>query len=249
MKLGAIHRTQPLAVRPLSKRARLDLMIPPPTVDWHIKCPADHDPLGNDRYGCCCEVADYRIIQMHRAVICGDTTKPLVSDILARYTALTGFNPVTGQPDDGTDTVSDMTAWSTQGIHVADQTIDVPMWTLANPADQNEVNLAIANCGPILVTLALPLAAQDLTAWSKPIGTGPDWAPYSWGGHRVICGKYDGLVRTVRTWGIDVPLHPAWWSAYVVGVDVLLSREWINTTGLSPSGLDWDALKADMASL
>ena len=108
MKLGARHRPQPLAVRPLSQRASLHLMIPPPHVDWHAKCPPDRDALSNDKYGCCVEVADYRIIQMRKAVMWGDATKPLVADILARYSALTGFNITTGQPDNGTDAVADM---------------------------------------------------------------------------------------------------------------------------------------------
>jgi hypothetical protein len=67
VKLGARHRPQPLAVRPLSRRASLHLMIPPPHVDWHAKCPADGDALSNDKYGCCVEVADSRIIQMRKA--------------------------------------------------------------------------------------------------------------------------------------------------------------------------------------
>lgn len=249
MKLGAIHRRQPLAVRPLSKRASLHLMTPPPSTDWHKYCPADGDALSNDTYGCCVEVADYRVIQMRRAVLWGDQTKPLVSDILDRYSRLTGFNLATKQPDNGTDTVDDLTDWMRNGIKIGPQTLDVPMWALANPTDMNEVNLAIAYTGPVLVTMMLPLAAQDLSAWSKAPGTGPEWDSGSWGGHRVMTGKYDGDVRTLRTWGQDIPLHPEWWSRYVVGVDVLLSRFWMRTAGVSPSGLDWDSLKADMAFL
>jgi len=246
MKLGAHHRTQPLAVRPLSQRASLHLMIPPPHVDWHAKCPPDRDALSNDKYGCCVEVADYRIIQMRKANMWGDATKPLVSDILARYSALTGFNITTGQPDIGTDTVADMQSWCTHGIRISDQTEDVPYWSMAHPADQNEVNLAIAHTGPVAITMLLPIGAQDLNAWSQAPGTGPDWTPGSWGGHRVMCGKYDGNVRTIRTWGVDVAVHPEFWAAYVVAVDATILHEWLTTTGLTPLGLDFDALRTDM---
>jgi hypothetical protein len=78
MKLGAIHRPQPLAVRPLSQRASLHRMIPPARSDWHAKCPPDGDFLANDKFGCCVPVADYRIIQMRKANLWGDPTKPLV---------------------------------------------------------------------------------------------------------------------------------------------------------------------------
>ena len=115
MRLGAIHRPQPLAVRPLSRRASLHLITPPPSADWHAKCPADGDALSNDKYGCCVPVADYRILQMRKANLWGDPTKPLVSDILGRYSALTGFSIASGKPDTGTDTVADMQSWFPRG--------------------------------------------------------------------------------------------------------------------------------------
>ena len=62
-----------------------------------------------------------------------------------------------------------------------------------------------------------------------------------------MCGKYDGSVRTIRTWGVDVAVHPEFWVAYVVAVDATISHEWLTTTGLTPLGLDFDALRADMA--
>ena len=249
MKLGAIHRRQPLAIRPLSKRASLHLMIPPPSVDWHAKSPADGDSLANDKFGCCVPVADWRIIQMRKANVWGDNTKPAVSDILKRYSDLTGFKLVTGMPDDGTDTVVDMTAWCSKGIVVGSQTTDIPLWAMCNPQDRIEVNLAIAHCGPVAVTLALPLAAQDTTTWDEAPGKGTQYDAGSWGFHRVVSGKYDGDVRTVRTWGQDIIVHPEWWDAYAVAVDATISREWLDTTGLTPTGLDWDALQADRASL
>lgn len=246
MRLGAIHRRQPLAIRPLTKRASLHLMTPPPHIDWHAKCPADHDALSNDKYGCCVAVADYRIIQMRKANLWGDASKPLVSDILSRYSALTGFNLATGQPDNGTDTVSDMSAWCSKGIRIGSQTEDVPYWCMCHPQDLHEVNVAIAHSGPVAVTMLLPTAAQDLEVWSKSPGTGSGWEPGSWGGHRVMCGKYDNNVRTVRTWGFDVVVHPDFWSKYVVAVDATISREWLTTTGLTPLGLDFDALRSDL---
>lgn len=246
MRLGAKHRPQPLAVRPLSQRASLHLMVPPPRIDWHAKCPADGDALANDRYGCCVPVADYRILQMRKANLWGDTTKPLVSAILARYSALTGFSLATGQPDNGTDTVTDMQSWCTRGIQVADQTEDVPYWCMCHPRVRTEVNIAIAHTGPVAVTMMLPVEAQDLDVWSKSPGTGTGWAPGSWGGHRVVCGKYDGNIRTVRTWGVDINVHPDFWAAYVVAVDATISHLWLTTTGLTPLGLDLDALKTDM---
>jgi hypothetical protein len=65
----------------------------------------------------------------------------------------------------------------------------------------------------------------------------------------VPVGAYDGKVKVCRTWGTDRAIHPEIWSAIVLAVDVTLSREWFDDTGLAPNGLDWDTLTADMATL
>jgi len=248
MRLGAIHRRAPAHIPPLAARARLAMLQAPPSADWHAKCPADGDDLGNGRYGCCVPAADYRLIQLRRANAWGDSWAPTTDMVLARYSALTGFDPATGLPDDGTDTAEDMQAWCSRGIRLDGQNEDVPLWTVVDPAEMQHVNLAIAHFGGVAITLALPAAAQDL-AWDRAPGSGADWVPGSWGNHRVCSGKYDGAVRTVRTWGRDVAMHPEFWSRYVIAVDVALSREWLDATGLSPPGMDWDALREDAAGV
>jgi hypothetical protein len=249
MKLGAIHRPAPPAIRPLAERASLSLMTAPAAVDWHAACPADGDMLGNDRFGNCVPVAELRAIQMRRANAGGDQWKPAEAQALGLYGRLTGFNPATGQPDDGTDTAAAMTTWCSTGIRVNSQDEDVPLWASVDPANLEHVRLAIAYTGPVQITLALPQAAQDLAVWAEAPGFGPAWAARSWGCHRVISGKYDGPEFVVRTWGHDLAVHPKFWSAYVLAVDATLSREWLDTTGLAPSGLDWTALEHDLAVL
>jgi hypothetical protein len=249
MKLGAVHIPAPLAIRPLTERARLALMTPPTSADWFASCPPDGDPLGNDAVGDCVPCAELRAIQVRRANAQGDTWRPTRSAALGRYAALTGFNPATSLPDNGTDTVKAMTSWATAGIRIDDQNLDVVLWATVDPADAAHIAISIGHTGPVQVTIALPEAAEDLPVWSQPPGTGAGWEPASWGYHRVTVGKFNGQERVCRTWGQDVPIHPAFWSAYVVAVDATLSREWMEATGLAPSGLDWDALAADLASL
>jgi len=248
-KLGAIHAPAPSAIRPLAARAQLALMTPPTSADWFAKCPADGNPLGNDIVGDCVPSAELRAIQVRRANSWGDSWRPTRDDAFGLYAALTGFNPVTGLPDAGTNTARAMASWATGGIRIDAQNLDVVSWATVDPADAAHIAVAIGHTGPIQVSLALPEAAQDLTVWSQPPGIGAGWEPGSWGYHRVMVGKFDGQQRVCRTWGLDVPIHPAFWSAYVVAVDVTLSREWMQATGLAPSGLDWDALQADLTKL
>lgn len=190
-----------------------------------------------------------RAIQMRRANVSHDQWKPTATGTLDLYSRLTGFNITTGQPDIGTDTAAAMAAWCSSGIRVNAQDEDVPAWAAIDPSHLEHVQIGVAHLGPVQISVALPIGAQDLTTWAKAPGTGPDWVLGSWGYHRIMSGKYDGEVFTVRTWGQDLEVHPEFWAAYVVGVDATLSREWLDTTGLAPAGLDWDALEGDMARL
>ena len=247
--LGAIHVPAPSSIKRLAERASLHLMGAPAKADWFSKCPADGDPLGNDLVGDCDPVAKLRTMQVRVANAWGSTWKPTKEGAFALYSALTGFNPDTLQPDNGTDTAQAMAYWVTYGIRLNDQTLDVIHWATIDPSDDHELAIAIAHTGPLQVTLALPAAAQDLSTWSQPPGSGPSWAPGSWGTHRVAVGAYDGKVRVCRTWGNDVPIHPDFWWKYVVAADASLSRLWMETTGLSPANMDWEALASDMTLL
>jgi len=249
LKLGAIHVPAPRTIRPLAERARLDLMIPPASADWLAKCPADGDMLGNDAVGDCVACAELRAIQVCRANAWGDAWRPTRDMAFALYAALTGFDPVTLLPDNGTNTAYAMASWSGDGVRIDSQNLDVVRWATVDPTDAAHIAIAIGFTGPIQVSMALPMAAQNLAVWSQAPGTGAGWEPASWGYHRVMVGAFDGTQRVCRTWGRDVVIHPEFWSAYVVGVDAVLSREWMDATGLAPSGLDWDALGQDVASL
>lgn len=253
MRLGANPRPRPNRVAMLAARARLSLHEPLPAVDWHAAAPADGEPLGNNTVGCCVPAAQFRAIEMRWAnTVQNDLWKPTTEQVIARYSELTGYDPSTGKPDNGTNTDDALAAWSRNGI-VRDpnnpSTLDVVLWAGVNHLNFVETKLAIGHTGPVQVTLSLPATWQDLSTWSVAPGSGPQWEAGTAGGHQVMCGKYDGDFFTVRTWGMDIAVHPEWWSKYVFAVDATLSRQWMRTTGLSPSGLDWDSLAADIASL
>lgn len=246
---GAIHRPAPPAIRPLFARASLQRMAVPTSADWHAACPPDSDALGNDTRGNCVPCSELRAIQMRRANAMGDSWRPTTAMSIALYTALTGYNPITGRPDIGTPTDEAMAAWCRTGIQVNSQDTDLIRWVTVDPANDDHIAIAIAHTGPVQVTLALPSAAGDPAMWGMAPGTGAAWVPGSLAYHRVPSGKFLGRTRTIRTYGIDQDIHPEFWSRYVVAVDATLSREWFSATGLAPSGLDWDALNSDMEAL
>lgn len=248
LRLGAIH-TQPAAHVPLlAARARLDLMTAPPSVDWHKALPANGDALGNDTIGLCVEAWDYQEEALRLANSMGSTWRPTSDMVLARYSRLTGYDPTTGQPDDGTDTAADTADLCSTGLQINDQLLDVPHWTLLDPANVEHMKIAAAHLGAVAMTLALPIALQDLDFDRAP-GAGPDWVPGSWGVHRVGSGKYDGDTFVIRTWGLDRPVHPDTLKLILLAAECRVSRRWIAATGLSPSGLDFAQLDADRLKL
>ena len=247
-KTGAIHRPAPASVPLLSARASLDRMAPAAATDWQSRLTLG-DALGNDRYGCCVEAAQTRAEQLIICNAMGSGWTPTTMDALGLYAMLTGFNPETGLPDDGTDTAAAMTRWCSLGYEINPQLEDVPHWVSLDPANLDHQRIAIDTLGCVLLTLALPKAVMELDEWTlTPDGT-PDRAPYSEGGHRVMCGRHDGDGLWLVTWGQQIFASPAFLAAYTVAADAVVSRRWTEATGLSPAGLDWDRMTAEAGEL
>lgn len=249
---GANHTPAPDHVPNLAARARLDLMQASTSCDWHKAAPVDGDMLGNDTSGCCVEAWDFQEERLRLANAMGSAWKPTKTLVWGRYSKMTGFSPTTGQPDVGTDTAADTADLCTHGLQINDQLLDIPHWAILDPANVEHMKLAIEYCGAVAWTLNLPKAWQSLD-WSLTPGTGPEWEPGSWepgaSFHRVGSGKFDGDWFTARTYGRDLPVHPDAVKLYVVAAEVRISRRWLTATGLTPSGLDFDALMADRARL
>ena len=248
MQLGAIHSPTPAHVPLLSERARLTAMAPPPFVDWHKAAPPDGDALGNNVMGNCVPCAALRSIQIRRANAWQDTWKPTESQAVMLYHQWAGYNGTIAS-DIGTDTNTAMADWVRDGINASPQYCDVPVWVSVNPTNMVHIKLAIAHLGGVNLTLCLPEAAEDYgNGWGVP-GSGTTWVKGSWGNHRVMVGKYDASSFTARTWGLDVDMAPEFLAAYCVACDAVVSKAWLETTGLSPVGMDLPALIAESQSI
>ena len=250
-KLGLIHVETPSDVAMLGRVMKPGLIAPPRT-DWHTKYPADGDPLGNDQYGNCLPCAEMQAIYMRRANAWGDTTRATRGEAIALYSKLTGFDPTTGRPDDGTMVDAAMKSWSQHGIRLDSQNEDVPLWVSVQRRSIPQIKLAIWAFGPVQLSFAMPAAieADPEAPWTLTRkGRGLDWSPGSWGGHRVTSGKYDETHIYIRTWGVDVPVDLDFFIHYCIACDATISREWCDTAGLAPSGMTFDEMRAEAGSL
>jgi hypothetical protein len=248
--LGANFYPAPPSVAPLVARASLSRLVPRKSVNWFSVRKADGDPLGNDQLSCCCQAADYRRIEIDRAVL-GDEWQPTEELVVRRYALTTDYNQATGANDNGTATDEDMSQWVSKGIWINSQTLHIPHWCSVDPLNSDHVALAIDRTGPVLLTLALPRCWEDLSRWAQAPGQGTDWQTGA-GSHRVLAGAYEsvGGALKVRTWGQDVELHPGWITRYCQAVDAVLSLAWFAAQPeLALPGLQWSELAQDMNAL
>jgi hypothetical protein len=252
LRTGAVHGAHSARVPAFAACAALAAVQPPARADWFAACPADGDPLGNDQVGCCVPAADYRWIEAVLASTSGsDLWKPTRGMVLGRYSALTGYNAITGTNDNGTPTVMDLADLTTRGITLASvQRKFVPWQASVDPLNDDHLAIAVGLCAPVLVTFNLPrnwaAIESDLNAWNVAPGQGSDWEPIE--GHRVLLGRFDGVERWVRTWGMDPAIHPDWWRRYCLGVDLLVDRNLVDASGRSARGLDLSGLMRAMGA-
>ena len=116
------------------------------------------------------------------------------------------------------------------------------------PGNSSDVKNAIWLFGVCYVGVQLPLTAQsgvwDIAAGAS-IQTG-DSAAGSWGGHAIPVVEYDETSLTCITWGTLKKMSWAFWNAYVDESYAMLSPDWIEKSGKSPSGQTFDVLTDDM---
>jgi hypothetical protein len=120
--------------------------------------------------------------------------------------------------------------------------------------------------GGAYIGVELPMTAQSQDIWD--VAGGPDAEPGSWGGHAVYLVGYDFPesqipspespapspvsrvscpgTMTCITWGGVKKMTWAWFEKYCSEAYALVSKDWLNASGVSPSGFDLAALEKDL---
>ena len=252
MKLGK------LSARPADAGARIMLRdfaapalpAPPLARDWTAG--ATKRPIwSNDSVGDCTCCAIANIVMDQLAVVYGSSWAPTTAQVLALYSAVTGYNPNArgffgaANPTDRGAVIADVVAYVLEhgfgGHHfVGAGAID--------SADLDMIKRAIDWFGAVDLGVELPLAWQSATAWRKPPTETGSNKPGSWGGHGVCSSKYDAQYLYVWTWGGLTPVEWAAVPVYFDTVDAMVGAAWIKD-GRSPQGLALDALSARLAQI
>jgi hypothetical protein len=201
--------------------------------------------LANDEYGDCAWAALLHAVQLWTANA-GTEIVPDTACALDDYSGQTGFQP--GPPvvnDNGAVLLDALQYWMHTGIAIATNgTLDrLDSYAVIEPADINGLKRAIADFGCCLLGVDLPQSAEDQTEAGMPWALlNPPDTPI--GGHAILAVAYDADGFDVITWGQVQRVTWDWWATYGSEAYALLRREWIERSGVSPSGLSMAQLDA-----
>jgi hypothetical protein len=222
---------------------------PPPSADLTTKVSA-WGMMENDQIGDCTCAAAGHLLMEWTANAGKKMVTPSDKQIVAAYSAITGYNPTTGANDNGAVEVDVLNYWRQTGI--AGHKIGA--FVSLEPSNHNHIMDAVYIFQGCYIGMQLPVSAQaqvqNHQPWSVPPG-GPtgDGKPGSWGGHAVPAVAYDARGVTVVTWGALQMMTWSFWEAYCDEAYAILSKDYLTGKKTTPQGFSVAQLNADLHDL
>jgi hypothetical protein len=223
------------------------LPTPPTEVSWVTQVPGPWPMFLNDTLGTCVIAAMGHMVQQWTFYASGASQVVQNTDILKAYRDLSGYVPGDPSTDNGVVMLDALKYWRTVGLAGH----RIAAYAAVNLTDVTELLQAIQLFGNCFAGLSLPVTAQGEGAWTvSPGGIFTlNGAPGSWGGHCVPYMAASPVSRTCIAWGDRLKLSPNFSLDYVDELYAVVSQEWIDRQGVSPSGLDLKTLLADVAAI
>jgi hypothetical protein len=245
MMLGCKKRPAGLKAPLLMAKYLKDLPPAPEKVYREYKIPDDAwGMFGNDTIGDCTCAAIAHMLMLVTAHT-GTLVVPAEADVIDFYSAVSGYNPVTGANDNGSDLPTVLNRWRDVGLsgHQIDQ------WGDIDPANIENQKHGIHIFGGTDDAVNLPNSAMDQFQAGQPWDVVADDGGID-GGHSIPRFGYGSDGFACITWATDQKGGTAWWQQYLSESCVVITKDWINNAdGLTPSGFPIDALIADLAAL
>jgi len=226
----------------LAKYFTSSLPISPSTVDWTTKV-ANWPMMKNDTVGDCTCAGMGHFIQ-DWTTNCGSPFIPSDAQVIAAYSAITGYTPSDPNTDQGAN-LNDVLNYSRQ-TGIAGHKIGA--YASLEPKNHTELQDSIYLFGGAYLGIALPLTVQGAKCWQVPSKISGKGAPGSWGGHCVLAVKYDPRWITVITWGALLQMSWAFYDAYCDEAFAVLSQDWINN-GVNPDHVALADLQSDLTKI
>lgn len=216
----------------------------PSACDWTGKV-SSFPMLGNDTCGDCTVAGANHLNQVWTSQASTEiiaTTESAIAD----YSAMTGYDPADPTSDMGDDLLSVLNYWRQTGINGRKilAFVEVDITNLAH------LKAAIAIFGGIYGGVQLPKRAlQQFSNGERWEDTAPDIIA---GGHELPPVSFDtfgpGYVK-VPTWARIQYASWPWLLMYLDEAYCVLSRDWLNANGVSPSHFNLAQLQADLQAI
>jgi hypothetical protein len=206
--------------------------------------------MENDQLGDCTCAAAGHLLMEWTANAGKKMFSPSDKQIVAAYSAITGYNPTTGANDNGAVEIDVLNYWRQSGI--AGHKIGAYM--ALEPSNHIHVMDSVYIFEGCYIGLQLPKSAQaqvqNHQSWSVPPGgaTG-DGKPGSWGGHAVPVVAYDARGVTVVTWGALQVMTWSFWETYCEEAYAIVSNDYLTGKKLTAQGFNMAQLQEDLADL
>lgn len=245
MKLGRLAPKVHAKTLKFSNYLRSDAPAPPPAKAFYeyVLPPNGWGMLGNDDIGdCTCADAGHRIMLWTKHQ--GELVTPNNQQVISAYSAITGYDPATGENDNGAAMTDVFEYCRTTGI--AGHKIEA--WVAVDFTNLLHVRQAIYLFGHLSIGVNLPESAMDQVNAGQPWDVvDPDGGID--GGHDVPIFGYGSEGFTCVTWGQLQQIGLPWFQKYVEEAYSAVSLDWLNAGGLAPNSLNMEALTADLAAL
>lgn len=243
---GMLGKLKPKVKAKTLKLAKYLVSLPqlPTQFDWTGKVKS-WGMMKNDTVGdCTCAAAGHMILSWTEDN--GNGLIPTDDDIISAYAAITGYDPKTGEGDNGAAELDVLDYWRKTGIAGR----KIGGYASVTPSDIPHIKFSIWAFGGIYLGANMPLAWQNEAIWTKPVNMNdPSAAPGSWGGH-AFCGTgYDEQGVIVITWGQALKIT---WDAFITYLEeayCIWSTDFINGDKPAPSGFDQNTLRADFSAV
>jgi hypothetical protein len=246
-KLAPRHNDKTLRLR-----TYLGIDVPPPPpekVFREYKIPADAwGMFGNDTIGDCTCAAVAHMIMLFTAHT-GTLVTPDPSDIITAYSAITGFDPLTGANDNGAALTDVLEYWQTTGIAGH----RILGWVQINHASHLRRQQGIHIFGANDVGVNLPQSAMDQFTNGQTFDVPREGQSDGGiiGGHCIVEAGYGSGGSDFITWGKgDQKGTYRWSDLYLDEAYCVITQDWLNeASGLTPSGFNLDQLTKDLKQL
>lgn len=221
------------------------LPAPPAKVFREWKIPAGGWGMyGNDTAGDC-TFASPAHMEMLWTGHTGTLFIPAESDIIAGYSAVSGYDPATGANDNGAAITDVLAYWQNTGIAGR----KILGWAQVDQTNIDAVKQAIWIFGAANIGVNLPNSAMDQFNNGQPWTMLADDGGID-GGHCIPLMGYGSQGTSCITWAEREGMDWNWFQKYCDEAYVVITQDWLNqATGTTPSGFDLATLQADLKAI